>query len=295
MEKITCKLCFHKCKLGEGQSGFCTARKNIAGKIVPINYGKITAIALDPIEKKPLYHFYPGSRILSIGSFACNFKCPFCQNAEISIGYSKISNSHIVYTLASGQNIKIPFKEMSPIDLLNLSKKYVSRGNIGLAYTYNEALVAYEFVRDTAKLIHQAGLKNVLVTNASISLDALEEVLPYIDAMNIDLKSFSETFYRDFIKGDLNAVKAFIRRASEVCHIEITSLIIPGKNDSSEEMEEIASFIASLKNGKKIPLHISRFFPAYMLSDLPPTPLKSLYTLAEIAKRKLEYVYLGNI
>lgn len=294
-KKIACTLCFHHCNLSEGQIGFCGARTNSGGVIRSLNYGKITSIALDPIEKKPLAHFMPSSRILSVGSFGCNFKCPFCQNSEISMAYEDSKQSQLVYKLYSGESVTIPFRTMESAEILETAKKYVPHGNIGVAYTYNEPLIGFEFVRDTTKLVHEAGLKNVLVTNGSTGTDALEEILPYIDAMNIDLKAFTASFYTDFIKGDLGAVKNFITRAAESCHVEITTLVIPGKNDSPVEMENIASFIASLKNGRSIPLHITRFFPPYKLADLPPTPVKALYNLAEIAQRKLDFVHLGNV
>lgn len=284
-ETLTCPVCFRRCRLTKGQTGFCKGRGNRDGAVVPLNYGKLTSIALDPIEKKPLRRYHPGSAVLSVGSFGCNLHCPFCQNNEISY---------------AGQE-DIPTRYVSPEELCSLALSYRDRGNIGVAYTYNEALVGFEYVRDTASLVHEAGLFNILVTNGCVRPEILNEILPYMDAMNIDLKSFQEDVYRDILKGNLPDVKAFIERAVQFCHVELTTLIVPGMNDSDEEMEEISSYIASLKNvnpeqgsGTNIPLHISRFFPRAAYSDKEPTPVETIYHLADIARRHLNYVYTGN-
>ncbi len=284
-KSVTCETCFRHCHLTEGQTGFCKARGNRGGEIVPLNYGLLTALALDPIEKKPLRRFHPGSFVLSIGSFGCNLHCPFCQNNEISYaGESEVSTKYV-----------------SPEELCSLAVSSQNQGNIGVAYTYNEALMAHEYVRDTARLVHEAGLFNVLVTNGCVSRHVLEEILPYIDAMNIDLKSFREDVYRDILKGNLSDVKAFIERSVQSCHVELTTLIVPGMNDSEEEMEGISSYIASLTDvnpeqgqGENIPLHISRFLPRAAYSDREPTPVETVYHLADIARRHLKYVYTGN-
>jgi len=274
---LECHVCPHHCRLSEGQSGRCRARKNIGGKIEDINYGKLTSLALDPIEKKPLYHFYPGSRILSAGSFGCNLSCPFCQNHEISFATEEIR------TL-----------EVSPEMLCRLAEEKRGEGNIGVAFTYNEPLVGYEYVRDTSRLVKQAGMKTVLVSNGTATGKVLEEILPFIDAMNIDLKGFTEEYYRDFLGGDLNTVLSFIEGTAGRCHLELTTLIIPGKNDSDREMREISSWIASLPNGTEIPLHISRFFPRNFMRQERPTPVKDVYRLVEVARERLKYVYPGN-
>ncbi len=281
----TCSVCFRHCALSEGQTGFCKARANRGGNIIPVNYGKLTSIALDPIEKKPLRRFHPGSAVLSVGSFGCNLHCPFCQNNEISYA-------------GAGD---VPARTVSPADLCAMALSLRNRGNIGLAYTYNEALVCYEYVRDTARLAHESGLLNILVTNGCVSLPVLEKILPFIDAMNIDLKSFREDVYRETLKGNLADVKAFIERAVQDCHVELTTLIVPGMNDSDAEMEEISSYIASLsrvnpgqKSGENIPLHISRFFPRASYIDREPTPVENVYHLADIARQHLIYVYTGN-
>ena len=214
--KTTCNVCCHHCRLEEGQTGACGARRNEKGRVTASNYGKLTALALDPIEKKPLARFYPGSRILSVGSFGCSLRCPFCQNYEIAAAREETSDTEY-YT---------------PQELCDLALDLRDRGNIGIAFTYNEPLVGWEFVRDTAELFHRFGMKTVLVSNGMASQEILQEILPHIDAMNIDLKGFTQEFYREFVGGDLEMVKDFIRTAADGCHIEITKLIIPGKNDT---------------------------------------------------------------
>ena len=276
-QTLICDVCPHHCRLGEGQTGRCGARKNVRGELLCDNYGKVTSLMLDPIEKKPLRRFHPGSRILSIGSYGCNLSCPFCQNHEISMPNSGREPG---YGVASPEEIK------------DFALKYVSEGNIGVAFTYNEPLIGYEFVRDTAKLVHEAGLKNVVVTNGCVELRILEEILPYIDAMNIDLKGFTEGYYK-MVGGDLETVKGFIEKAVLGCHVELTTLIVPGENDSEEDMDREARWIASLSGD--IPLHITRFFPRYKMKDKMPTEPESIYRLKEIAERHLKYVYTGNI
>ena len=273
--KEICTLCMHRCALSEGQYGRCRARKNEKGRIICANYGKLTALMLDPIEKKPLRYFFPGSRILSVGSFGCNLACPFCQNHEISMA-----------SPASAE-----YREISPEALTSLALRCRDQGSIGLAFTYNEPLVGYEFVRDTARLAHSQGLKNVLVTNGSAHLSILEELLPYIDAMNIDLKGFSSAYYRR-LGGDLETVLAFIRRAAKDCHVELTTLIVPCENDSEEEMEREAQWIASID--PKIPLHVTRFFPRYRMQDREATDVGRILRLKAIAGRQLAYVCTGN-
>ena len=278
---ISCDVCFRKCILDEGQPGFCRARIGTREGTEPVNYGRLTSLALDPIEKKPLSMFYPGSCVVSVGTYGCNLKCPFCQNSSISLS----------------DGAKIPYTEyVSPEELRDIALKYVPQRNIGIAYTYNEPLVGYEFVRDTAKLIKEAGLKNVLVTNGSAGDRVLDEILPFMDAMNIDLKCFNEAYYRDVLKGDLSAVKNFIGRSAKSCHVELTTLIIPGENDSEEEMRELSAWVHGVeeKAGKTIPLHVTRFFPRSDYSDRQPTPVEKVYRLAEVAREMLEFVYEGN-
>ena len=274
-----CKVCFRHCDIEEGALGACKARTCLDGVVVSANYGRVTALALDPIEKKPLARFCPGSKILSYGSYGCNLFCPFCQNYDIS--------------RTDGSEFEAEDK-LTPEALADIAYKFRDRGNIGVAYTYNEPMVSYEFVRDAAKLVKAKGMKNVLVTNGTAELPVLEEILPFIDAMNVDIKSMSEKTYKDVLKGDLTTTKAFIERAVKDCHVELTMLIVTDMNDSEEEMRELVDWISGLEGGKEIPLHISRFFPRYKMTDRPATDIGKIYKLAEIARGRLKYVYTGN-
>ena len=282
-----CEVCFRHCEIPEGGTGFCGARTCEGGRVRAANYGLVTSLALDPVEKKPLSRFHPGSMIVSAGSYGCNLRCPFCQN-------NSISWSDEAFALAG----RVPY--MPPEKLAAIAEAAVPEGNIGVAFTYNEPLVGYEYVRDTAKLVHEAGLVNVLVTNGTAELSVLEELAPHIDAMNIDLKGFSGSYYRDLLGGDLSMVKDFIREAVKVCHVELTTLIIPGENDSEDEMREMTAWIAGLRDGEgrvtgtEIPLHISRFFPQFRMTDRRATDVRHIYRLADIAREKLRYVYTGN-
>ena len=273
--KALCELCFHHCALDEGQTGLCRARACQDGKIVSLNYGKLTSLALDPIEKKPLRRFHPGSLILSVGSFGCNMRCPFCQNHEISMAGD------------SG----IPTVEVSPEQLAAQAAELVPHGSIGVAYTYNEPLTGYEYVRDCAALVHEQGMVNVLVTNGTVEEEPWRALLPLVDAANIDLKGFTPSWYRR-LGGDLETVKRSIVLAAERCHVEVTTLLIPGENDSEEEIRELARWLASIS--PEIPLHLSRFFPQYQMVDRLPTPVEQGSRLAETARRYLSYVYTGN-
>lgn len=292
---VSCHVCFRACLLAEGQTGACFARGNVNGKIVPLHYGLLTSLALDPIEKKPLARFCPGTKVLSAGSFGCNLHCVFCQNHEISQAMSRHTRGEQGNTVRD-RDFAVPTEYYDPEELRDLALQYLDCGNIGVAYTYNEPLVGYEFVRDTARLVHEAGMKNVLVTAGCVSQEVLHEVLPYIDAMNIDLKSFRPEFYRKLCRGDLDMTKAFIEEAAKHCHVELTTLVVPGENDTEEEIREIAAWIASLKGGKgrDIPYHISRFFPRYHMTDRAPTDVALIYRLADIAREKLDNVYTGN-
>lgn len=271
--RTICSTCMHHCSLAPGQSGICGARKNEHGTIVCANYGRVTALALDPIEKKPLRMFYPGSMILSVGSYGCNLKCPFCQNHEISMEYADRAQHAAV---------------LPPKQLADKAAAYQSAGNIGVAYTYNEPLVGWEYVLDTAKLVKEAGMKNVLVTNGTASMEVLEAVLPFIDAMNIDLKGFKSDYYRR-LGGDLDTVLAFIRRAAQTCHVELTTLIVPGENDDPAQMEQLAKWV-----GPGIPPHVTRFFPRYHMTDKDATAVRQVYRLANIAGKYIEHVFVGN-
>jgi pyruvate formate lyase activating enzyme len=279
-----CDVCFRHCKIEEGATGFCGARTCRNGQVVAANYGKLTSAALDPIEKKPLKMFRPGKMILSVGSYGCNLRCPFCQNSEISWSPKafEYQNTTEIYT---------------PEEIVKSALELRDRGNIGVAFTYNEPLIGYEFVRDTAKLSKEAGMENVLVTNGTATQKVLDEILPYIDAMNIDLKAFTDRFYKDFIDGDFQMVKDFITSAVQSSHVELTTLIIPGENDSEQEMRELSGWVAVLEkaHNKKIPLHITRFFPRFKITDKEPTPVSTILQLVEVAKEKLEVVFPGNI
>ncbi len=283
----TCNVCFRKCSLAEGQTGACSARICREGVIRPAFYGQLSSLALDPIEKKPLYHFHPGSRILSAGSLGCNLHCAFCQN-------------HGIAQADEDGTFSVRTERISPAMLAEIAEQYRGRGNIGIAFTYNEPLVGYEYVRDTAKLAHEKGLQCVLVTNGTATLPILEEIAPYIDAMNIDLKGFTDRYYREVLKGDRQMVMAFIREAVKRCHVELTTLVVPGENDSKEEMLELSEWVAGLrdvhggKNGREIPLHITRFFPRYRMTDRGPTDVKTVYELVETARKNLAYVHPGN-
>ncbi|MGB9791036.1 MAG: AmmeMemoRadiSam system radical SAM enzyme [Thermacetogeniaceae bacterium] len=271
--KVQCLLCPHMCLLSVGQRGLCRVRENIGGKLYTLNYGRVSSLGIDPIEKKPLYHFYPGRQIFSVGTFGCNFRCQFCQNWEISQGEPAT-------------------EEFSPERLVAMAlRARDGSDSVGIAYTYSEPVVWYEFVYDCAKLAHEKGLKNVLVTNGSIQEEPLMRLLPYIDAMNIDVKAFTSDYYRRVCRGELEPVLRTVERAYGNCHIELTTLLVPGMNDSDEEIEALVDWVASL--GKEVPLHFSRYFPRYRM-ELPPTPLKTLVRAWELARRKLDYVYIGN-
>ena len=271
----TCEICPHHCKLEVGEIGKCRARINDGEKITALNYGKITSIALDPIEKKPLHRFFPGTNILSVGSYGCNLNCPFCQNFEISMA-----------------DKNFPTRKISPAELANIAVElYHTRKNIGVAFTYNEPFISYEFVRDVSTILKNIGLKSVLVTNGTVASAALKKILPLIDAMNIDLKGFSQKIY-DYLGGDFETVKNTIQTAAQSCHVEVTTLIVPNMNDSENEMLEESKWLASIS--PEIPLHVSRFFPRYKVTDRPPTDVAKIYKLAEIARQNLKYVYTGN-
>lgn len=275
MEKKICEICPKHCRLAVGEVGSCRARVNDGEKITALNYGAITSIALDPIEKKPLYKFFPGSKILSVGSYGCNLNCPFCQNFKISMADSTF-----------------PTRKILPAQLAALAAELAPQKNIGVAFTYNEPFISYEFVRDTSELLKAAGLKSVLVTNGTVAPAALKKILPLIDAMNIDLKGFSQEIY-SLLGGDFETVRRTIELSAQSCHVEVTTLIVPTMNDTAEDMEQEAQWLAGIS--KNIPLHISRFFPRYKVTNLPPTPVKKIYELVEVAKRHLNFVYAGNV
>lgn len=275
--RAVCRICPHRCSLAEGAVGRCRARVARGGEVVSLNYGLATSLALDPIEKKPLARFHPGSTVLSVGSFGCNLSCPFCQNASIA---------------QAGEH-EVRWRRVEPGELMEQALRLTERGCIGIAYTYNEPLVGFEFVRDCARLAHEAGLLNVVVSNGMICDEPLEELVPLIDAANIDLKGFSQDFY-DLVGGEYLTVRRTIERlaAAPSCHLEVTTLVIPGLNDDVGQIAEAARWLASLDPG--IIYHLTRFFPQHRMADRPPTPIATLREAADAARRYLRDVRLGN-
>ena len=281
--RVVCEVCPHHCAIPEGGRGKCRARGTRNGKNVPLLYGIMSSVALDPIEKKPLRRFFPGSAILSVGSFGCNLNCPFCQNWEISMtDGSEALRDEAPHFLA-------------PDVLADMAERLRGRGNIGVAFTYNEPTICYEYILDTAKLLKEKELKTVLVTNGCVEDKIATQLLPLADALNIDLKSFDAEVYRKTLGGDLETVKRFIGKASSRCHVELTTLIVPGMNDSEAEMRSLTDWVASLPGGEEIPLHLTRFFPRYRMTDRAATERRTVLQLTEIAGEKLKYVYPGNM
>jgi len=278
---VSCYLCAHNCKIASGQFGFCGVRQNSQGILNTLVYAQTIAANIDPIEKKPLYHFLPGSVSFSIATLGCNFRCGFCQNWQIS----QASRRSLKDKLGQGY-------ELMPEEVVQEAK---ARRCASISYTYTEPTIFFEYAYDTAKLAKGAGLRNNFVTNGYMSPEALKAISPYLDAANIDLKSFREEFYTKNCQSHLQPVLDSIKLAKELgIWIEITTLIIPGQNDSSSELSDIASFIASV--GKDIPWHLSRFHPDYEFSNQEPTPVESLNRAEELGKKAgLRYIYLGNI
>ncbi|MFT5872305.1 MAG: pyruvate formate lyase activating enzyme [Clostridium sp.] len=272
-DKISCKLCPHNCLIKAGEHGKCNVRINRGGVFYTVNYGEITSMAQDPIEKKPLYHFKPGSKILSVGSFGCNFSCNFCQNHSIS-------------------QVRASSEYISPEKLVEVCKSL--EDNIGVAFTYNEPSIWYEYVYNASRLLKETikDINIVLVTNGYIKEEPLKMLLPYVDAMNIDLKAFNNKYYKNICGGSVLPVINTIKLASKECHVEVTTLLVSGENDSNNEISEIAGFIGSLN--KDIPLHLSRYFPSYKMKN-PATNVEVMIEDRYIAKKYLNYVYMGNV
>lgn len=270
---IRCTLCPHNCRLSEGKFGVCKLRTVKDGIPVAINYGEVTSANVDPIEKKPLYHFKPSMDILSIGTYGCNMTCSFCQNYEIS------------------QN-KPPAEFIDVERLISLIIDIPD--NVGIAFTYNEPFMWYEYVYDAAKKIkeYNENIDVILVTNGYVNKEPLLKILPYIDAMNIDLKAYSDRYYNKLCGASLDPVLETIKTASAYTHVEITTLMVSEENDSLDEIREIAEFIASID--KNIPLHLSRYFPKYKMKN-PPTLVESMMKAKEEANKYLNYVYVGNV
>jgi pyruvate formate lyase activating enzyme len=263
-----CKLCPHECAIPPGGEGICWARKNEDGTLYAQNYGRTTSLAVDPIEKKPLFHFKPGTEILSVSPNGCSMRCPYCQNYTISFK-------------------KAVTREISPEELVEMAKQY---NTPSIAFTYAEPIIWFEFIKDTAKYAKKEGIYLVMVTNGQILSEPLADLLEIVAAMNIDLKSMSSEYYKKVLKGNLDTTKRTIEKAAKKRHIEVTNLLIPGDNDS--EIEELSKYLASID--KTIPLHISRYFP-HNNYDRPTTPMKTLKEAYETAKRHLYYVYIGNV
>lgn len=276
---ILCEACAHVCKLKEGEYGICGVRKVEDGELKLLVYGVASAVNIDPVEKKPMFHFLPGSSAFSIGTVGCNFSCTFCQNYEIS-QYPK-EHGH-----------KIIGRELPPQKIVDLA---LQNGCRSIAYTYNEPIVFFEYTYDTAKIAHEKGLKNIYVTSGYETRKAIDLLAPYIDGMNIDIKGFSEEFYKEICGAKLKPVLEAVKYAHEKgIWVEITTLLIPGKNDSDEEVRGIARFIAALDTS--MPWHLSAFHPTYKMLDVPRTPLKTLLRAYEIGLEEgLKYVYIGNV
>ncbi len=268
---IGCHLCPHHCRLKPGQIGICGVRGNREGSLDLPYFGKVSALAMDPIEKKPLYHFYPGRHVLSAGFLGCNLHCPFCQNFRIS------------------QSTAAATEELSPAQLVDLAE---AKGSFAIAYTYNEPVVHAEYVLEAAELARKRGLKNVLVTAAFLDDKPAEDIFSAMDAANIDLKGYDKEFYRREIGGRLDAVLRSIEVAASRCHLEVTTLVIPGRTDSPEQIDSISTFVAGID--PNIPFHLSAYYPTYHYTA-PGTPPEMLLARAEAARERLNYVYTGNI
>ena len=268
---ISCGLCPHNCRLKPDQWGLCKVRRNHRGRIDTPYAGIISGLAMDPIEKKPLYHYHPGKLVLSLGFYGCSMGCPFCQNHEIS------------------QERSTRGRKLSPADAVNLAREHRS---FGIAYTYSEPTVHFEWVVETAKLAREAGIRNILVSSGYLNPEPADALISVMDAANIDLKGFQPDFYRRELKGDLEPVKNFIAQAFGRIHLEVTTLIIPGKNDGPEEIDGMSQFLSDIS--PDIPYHLSAYYPHFQYSR-PATEAKNLLQLAIRARKRLRHVYTGNI
>lgn len=274
--KVQCNTCNHRCKIGINKRGICEVRENIDGRLYMLNYGLVSSINIDPIEKKPLYNFHPGSRVLSIGTVGCNFRCLHCQNYSISA--AKIDD--------------YPLEKLHPEDIVSLAKKY---NTDGISWTYNEPTIWYEFTYDTSKIAKKDDLTVSYVTNGYITEEALKEISPYLDAANVDVKAFRDDFYRRVCHAKLEPVLTTCKLIKELgIHLEITYLVIPTFNDDEEEIKDFCRWVVELD--PSIPVHFTAFYPQYKMLDVPPTPIETLNRAYEIGKDKgIEYVYLGNV
>lgn len=267
--QVLCQLCPQSCRLSEGSTGLCQVRKNIQGELYSLNYGQITSLAVDPIEKKPLYHFYPGSEVLSLGSWGCNLSCVYCQNWQISQQQSN-------------------FNYYSPQSIIKFAQQ---RQLKFIAYTYSEPIVFYEYMLETAKLAQQNGIKNILISNGLINQEPLKELVPYLAAANIDLKSFRASTYQKYFKGDLVTIKDTIAYLAEKVELEISALLVSDLNTDMLEVTKMVNWLSKID--EEIPLHLNRYFPAYQLKN-PATKIEFLRKAYQVAKERLKNVYLGN-
>ena len=275
--RVECQLCPHHCRIAEGKTGLCRSRRNDGGVLVSEVYAKPCSLAIDPIEKKPLYHFHPGTTCLSLACTGCNFRCQNCQNHEISQA-----------SLAD-----VDHYELSPSEVVSLCRKHHCPG---IAYTYTEPLTYLEYIIDTALLAHEAGLWNILVTAGYVCQEPLKDLLPYLDAANVDLKSFSDDIYKRVSGGHLQPVLDTILAMKQAgVWVEITNLVIPGVNDDMLMIRQMCRWLVD--NGlAEAPLHFSRFFPRYKMQDIPPTPLHTLKSARQVAEEEgILHVYLGNV
>jgi pyruvate formate lyase activating enzyme len=284
--KVRCRLCPQLCLIGKGETGFCFIRKNIDGALYAMMYGHVSSAQLDPIEKKPFYNFHPGSTVYSIGGIGCNLRCSWCQNWTIS------QPRDYQPGITIEEAINELTEPMTSKKVIELASNYRRRGCIGVAYTYNEPFIWYEFMRDTAKAAKADGMVNALVTNGYVMPEPLADILPYVDAMNIDIKGMSESFYRR-LHAHLGPVLKTAKTAKEQCHVEITNLVIPGLNDSPEDFEKLVDWIAD-SLGRDTPLHFSRYLPRFE-ETRQSTDVETLKMAESIARKKLDYVYLGNV
>jgi len=279
-KKVRCKLCAHRCVIAEGRLGFCGVRKNIDGVLYSLSYDKLCSANADPIEKKPLFHFQPGSRSFSIATPGCNFKCIFCQNWQIS------------QTVKDG--VFIEGQAISPQQIVSMAQR---SGCKSIAYTYTEPTIFMELCAETGRLAKQKGLANVFVSNGYLTGEAIDFARDWLDGINVDLKSFSEDYYKNLCRAHLQPVLDTITYIANETNIwmEITTLVVPGRNDSDDELKQIADFIVE-KRGADVPWHISRFYPQYQMDNEAPTPIETLERAYEIGKSAgLHYAYLGNV
>lgn len=279
-QKVECFLCSHRCVIAEGKRGICHVRENRCGTLHTLVYGRLIAWHIDPIEKKPLYHLLPGSLSYSIATVGCNFRCRFCQNADIA-------------QFPADRGGAIRGDSVKPEEVVKAAERADCRS---ISYTYTEPTIFFEFALETARLANSRGLRNVFVTNGYMTAEALDMIAPVLDAANVDLKAFSRKFYKDICGAKLEHVQATLRNMkSKGIFLEVTTLIVPGLNDDPDELKALAGFLAQ-DLGRDTPWHISRFHPTYRLTDRPPTPVESLQLAREIGRAAgLKYVYTGNV